>query len=352
MGQLNNLHLINLNSVIFVIKYALVKKILVIRFSSIGDIVLTSPIVRAIKQQTKFEIHVLTKKQYAGIYQANPNIDKVHSFKKNIAECLVDLKEEKFETVIDLQKNLRSYKLKRELKVKSYSFPKVNLEKWLLVNFKINKLPKIHIVDRYFKAVEPIGIINDNQGLDYYVPAKDEIAPENFDSRLKVGYLGFVIGGQHSTKILPAQKAASIISKTDKPVVLFGGPDDKKRAEEIIGMLPESEIINTCGELSINQSASLLRSSDVVLTNDTGMMHIAAAFNKPVISFWGNTVPDFGMYPYMPENEHNYFISEVTGLKCRPCSKIGFKKCPKKHFKCMLDQDEDVVIEMVKKFTS
>jgi len=327
-----------------------VKKILIIRFSSIGDIVLTTPIVRAVKVQTDCELHLLTKKQYEGLYYANPHVDQIHSFSKNITECLIDLKNEKFDVIIDLQKNFRSYKLKRELKVKSYTFPKLNIEKWLLVNLKINKLPDTHIVDRYFKAVEPISITNDEKGLEYYIPASDEVAPENIDSRFKDGYISFVIGGQHYTKILPPEKAAEIISKIDKPVVLLGGHEDKKRGEEIIRLVPKSDIINTCGELNINQSASLIRSSDVVITNDTGLMHIAAAFQKKIVSIWGNTVPAFGMYPYMPENKSNYFISEVEGLSCRPCSKLGYQKCPKKHFRCMMDQDVGGIVEAVEKF--
>ena len=321
------------------------KKILIIRFSSIGDIVLTTPVVRAVKLQTGCELHVLTKKQYEGLYYANPHVDQIHSFSKNITECLIDLKNEKFDVIIDLQKNLRSYQLKRELQVKSYTFPKLNIEKWLLVNLKINRLPDTHIVDRYFKAVEPLSITNDGKGLEYYIPASDEVAPENIDSRLKDGFISFVIGGQHYTKILPPEKAAEIISKIDKPIVLLGGPDDKKRGDEIIKLVPKSDIINTCGELNINQSASLLRSSDVVVTNDTGLMHIAAAFQKKIVSIWGNTVPAFGMYPYMPENKSNYFISEVPNLSCRPCSKLGYQKCPKKHFRCMMDQDVDGIVE-------
>ena len=305
---------------------------------------------RTIKQQTDYELHVLTKKQYEGLYKANPNINKVHSFVKHITECLIDLKNEKFDVIVDLQKNLRSHQVKRELKVKSYTFPKLNIEKWLLVNFKINKLPNVHIVDRYTKAVEPLGIVNDKKGLEYYIPADDEIAPENIDPRLKDGYISFVIGGQHHTKILPTEKAALIISKINLPAVLLGGIDDKERGQEIIRLAPDSDIINTCGELNINKSASLVKSSKVVITNDTGLMHIAAAFNKPVISIWGNTIPEFGMYPYMPKNPTNCFISEVEGLRCRPCSKLGYKKCPKKHFRCMMDQDVDAIVKQIRKF--
>ena len=326
------------------------KKILLIRFSSIGDIVLTSPIVRALKQQTEYELHVVTKKKYEGLYSANPHVDKVHSFDKYLSECLIKLKQEKFDVIVDLQKNLRSHKLKKRLKVKSYSFPKLNIEKWLLVNFKINKLPNVHIVDRYFKAAEPIEVVNDKKGLEYYIPKEDEIIPKNIDPRLKDGYLSFVIGGQHYTKILPPEKVASIISITDLPIVLLGGADDRKRGEEIISLAPDSDVINTCGELNINQSASLVKSSKVVISNDTGLMHIAAAFNKPVISIWGNTIPGFGMYPYMPENPGNSFISEVNDLRCRPCSKLGYSKCPKKHFSCMMDQDVESIVNAVKGF--
>ncbi|MBC8319867.1 MAG: glycosyltransferase family 9 protein [Bacteroidetes bacterium] len=326
------------------------KKILLIRTSSIGDIVLTTPVVRAIKQQTDYELHVLTKKQYSGIYHANSHVDKVHSFSKNITECLTGLKNEKFDIIIDLQKNLRSYQLKRKLKIKSYSFPKLNIEKWLLVNLNINKLPDEHIVDRYFKAVESLGITNDGKGLEYFIPSRDEVVPENIDPRLKDGYISFVIGGRHQTKILPSEKAALIIAKIKMPVVLLGGTDDKERGEEILKLAPNSDIFNTCGALSINQSASVVKQSDVIITNDTGLMHIAAALNKPIVSIWGNTVPEFGMYPYMPENMSSYFISEVEGLRCRPCSKLGYQKCPKKHFKCMMDQDVDAIKESVKKF--
>jgi ADP-heptose:LPS heptosyltransferase len=73
----------------------------------------------------------------------------------------------------------------------------------------------------------------------------------------------------------------------------------------------------------------------LIVTNDTGLMHIASAFHKPIISLWGNTVPEFGMYPYMPGRPQGYDVMEVKKLPCRPCSKIGYEKCPKGHFKCM-----------------
>jgi len=241
---------------------------------------------------------------------------------------------------------LRSRRVKKQLNVISYTFPKLNIEKWLLVNLRINKLPHIHIVDRYFKAIEPLGIKNDGLGLEYYIPKVDEIIPTNIDVRLKDGYIGMVIGGQHITKILPSEKAALIINKLSKPIVLLGGPDDVKRGNEIIRLTHNTAVINTCGIFNINQSASLVKKANAIITNDTGLMHIAAAFNKPIVSIWGNTIPEFGMYPYMPKSK-NYIISEVANLNCRPCSKIGYKNCPKKHFTCMMEQDVEAVVKYV-----
>lgn len=328
------------------------KKILLIRFSSIGDIVLTTPIVRALKEQLKCELHVLTKKQYAGIYKNNPRVDFVHAFEKNITEVIVNLKKENFDFVVDLQKNLRSHKVVKALKKPSANFPKLNIEKWLLVNFKIDKLPEKHIVDRYFEAVKPLNISNDGLGLEYYLPKNETIDLKSIKVTLENGFIAWVIGGQHFTKIMPAEKVSSIISKLNLPVVLLGGPEDKARGEEIVELSENNSVFNTCGQFSLNGSASLVKQSKLVITNDTGLMHIAAAFKKPIISIWGNTIPEFGMYPYLPDEKNKFVISEIKGLNCRPCSKLGHKKCPKKHFKCMLEQDEEFIVKSVKVFSN
>jgi len=327
------------------------KKILVIRFSSIGDIVLTTPVIRVLKKQLHCELHVLTKEQYSTIFLENPYVDQIHAFKGNIKEVLQQLKLEHFDFVVDLQKNYRSIKLHRKLKVPSASFPKINKQKWLLVNFKIDKLPDLHIVDRYFEAVTELNIKNDMLGLDYFIPAGDEVRLNEIYPELQNGYIGFVIGGRHNTKILPVEKVVSIIEPLHLPVLLLGGPEDKERGSEIAQKVKSNKVINTCGQFILNQSASLVKQAKLIITNDTGLMHIAAAFKKPVISIWGNTIPKFGMYPYLPGNKNLSFLAEVEGLQCRPCSKLGFSKCPKKHFRCMLDQDEKVIVEKARELT-
>jgi len=309
---------------------------------------LTTPVVRVLKNQLECELHVLTKKQYSNIYRNNPHVGKVHSFDKSIAEVENELKKQAFDFVIDLQKNMRSIKVRRFLKRPASSFPKLNIQKWLLVNFNINKPPAVHIVDRYFEAIKPLNLINDHKDLDYFIPANAVVQPSDISVRLGKGYIAFVIGGQHFTKMMPAEKVAAIVSKLDYPVVLLGGKEDVKKGDEILKLTTNSAVYNTCGRFSLDQSASLIRRSKVVISNDTGLMHIAAAFDKPIISLWGNTVPEFGMYPYLPGLENRSYIAEVKGLKCRPCSKLGYKKCPKKHFKCMLEQDEGTIVDITK----
>lgn len=314
------------------------KKILVIRFSSIGDIVLTTPIVRALKEQLdSAEVHFLTKPQFGTILSANPYINQVHFLNKNVNDLIKDLKQEDFDCIIDLHRNLRTSRIKMLLRKPVYSFPKLNMQKWLTVNFKINCLPKVHIVDRYFLAVKSLHVQNDRRGLDYFIPKEDEV-----DLEVMVGtknILSVAIGAQFATKRLPVNKLVEVLKKISKTVVLLGGSSDVENANELLEKLPDQKIVNMCGELSLNQSASVVRQSKVLLTHDTGLMHIASAFSTPIISVWGNTIPAFGMYPYRKESEKNIRIHQVDNLSCRPCSKIGYQKCPKGHFKCMNDQD-------------
>jgi ADP-heptose:LPS heptosyltransferase len=337
-------------------------KILVIRFSSIGDIVLTSPIVRCIKEQVPgAEVHYLTKKAFLPVAEAIGHTDKIYSIEKEVSEVIENLKKESYDFIVDLHHNLRSMQVKNALKKKSAAFPKLNIEKWLLVNLRINKMPGIHIVDRYFETVKLLGAKNDGKGLEYHIPENEEIDVgaqnfeplpnnKNFEPLQKDGYIGFVIGANHYTKQLPTHKIISICKQIDIPIVLLGGKNDEAKAMEIqqaftIHHSPFT-IFNACGKYSINGSASLVRQAKKIITHDTGLMHIAAAFKKDIISVWGNTVPEFGMYPYKPGAGSQ--IVEVKGLNCRPCSKIGYKACPKKHFKCMEQIDEAKVIKFIK----
>jgi len=318
------------------------KKILIIRFSSIGDIVLTTPVIRCLKmQKPEMEIHFLTKKSFKGIVENNPYLTKVHCIEKDVKEIVKELKKENFDFVVDLHNNIRSMQTKTALGKPSTSFRKLNFKKWMLVNFKINKMPAMHIVDRYLQTVAKLGIVNDNKGIDFFIPEKDEVALSSIPVSHQNGYIGFVIGARHYTKQLPIAKIISICKKLNQPIILLGGKEDITSALEIEKAVGTS-IYNACGKYNLNQSASLVKQATKIISHDTGLMHIAAAFKKEIISIWGNTVPAFGFTPYFPASSSR--MVEVKNLSCRPCSKIGYEKCPKGHFKCMMLIDEAEVV--------
>lgn len=322
-------------------------KFLVIRLSSIGDIVLTTPVVRGLKQQVEnAEVHFVTKKKHACIVESNPYVDKVHLFEEQMGDLIRELENEQFDYIIDLHRNFRSSRIKRRLKIPSFSVNKLNRQKWIMVQFKINKLPDRHIVDRYLETVSVFDVKNDGRGLDYFIAEKDEFKKEDLPAPFQKGYVAFVIAGTWFTKKLPVEKVSEICQKIDQPVILLGGKNEYDEGEKVLSQ-SKGNVLNYAGKVSLNQSASLVRGANVVLTNDTGLMHIAAAFKKKILSFWGNTIPDFGMYPYQPGE--NSEILEVEGLKCRPCSKLGHKKCPKRHFKCMNEIEVEKVVEWIER---
>lgn len=321
-------------------------KFLVIRFSSIGDIVLTSPVVRCLREQVDgAEIHFVVKKKHRAIVESNPNIARVHVFDRNIVDLIEKLKAEQFDYIIDLHQNFRSTRIKSRLKIPSFTFEKLNILKYLLVNFKINRLPDKHIVDRYLETVSVFDVENDGKGLDFFIPRDDEFDKSRLPDSFRNGYVAFVIAGTYATKKLPSSKVAEICNSINQPVVLLGGNNEKKIGEQISAQ-SNGRVVSFAGKISLHESASLVRDANVVLTNDTGLMHIAAAFQKKILSFWGNTVPEFGMVPYQPHPVSK--IVQVEDLKCRPCSKLGYQKCPKKHFKCMNEIEVAEVADWVK----
>ncbi len=299
-------------------------KFLIIRLSSIGDIVLTTPVIRCLKQQiATAEVHYLTKSAFRPILAANPYIDKIHELRIDALETragvegsggnadgaggldalIPALLAEDFDYVIDLHHNLRSLKVKRALGKKAFSFPKLNIEKWWYTNFKWNRMPDRHIVDRYLDTVRSFGVKNDGAGLDYFIPAEERVKEADIPTSHLAGYVGLAIGAALATKKLPLHKLKELCTSVDHPLILLGGPEDAEIGAELAAIDP-IKIYNSCGKFSLNESADLVRRAKLLVTHDTGLMHIAAAFKRPIISIWGNTVPEFGMYPYYGGRAH------------------------------------------------
>ena len=325
-------------------------KFLIVRFSSIGDIVLTSPVIRCLKKQVPgAEIHFLVKEAFLPVVRHNPYIDKIHVLAHSWELMIEELKIEEYDYIIDLHHNVKTLRLKKELGVKSFSFYKLNIQKYIYTAFKLNLLPKVHIVDRYLDTLRSFGVKNDGQGLDYFIGKGEETKKEDIPASHYAGYIACVIGAAHGTKRWPVHKWKAFCAKMDHPVVLLGGKEDRQNGDEIASV-DDVKVYNACGKFSLNESADLVRKSKLVITNDTGLMHIAAAFKKPIISLWGNTVPSFGMTPYYGHQPTHlgrmadFHMIQVHKLWCRPCSKIGYEKCPLGHFKCMEKIGEEQVI--------
>ncbi len=322
------------------------KKILVIRFSSIGDIVLITPVLRGIKRQyPSAELHVLTKPAMASLLTANPNVNQVITLGNSIVTTALVLRAQQYDVVLDLHNNLRSAIIKLFLfNVKSFSFNKQNINKWLMVNAKQQRqLP--HVVVRYLACAANIGVTNDGLGLDFYIEPDNQLSLAN--EQLPTTYLAVVIGAKFKTKQLPVHQLITLCTQLTMPIILIGGKDDGELAQQLISALPNNKAIyNTCGKYNLQQSASLLAQAHSVITHDTGMMHIASALGKKIITLWGNTTPALGFSAYLPSTVPAAINIQNNNLNCRPCSKIGFMECPQGHFNCMNSLDMIAVAKL------
>ena len=315
------------------------KKVLIIRFSSIGDIILTTPVLRCLKQQTVLEVHYLTKKSFSGLLQYNPYLEAVHYIDKEIGVELIEkLKAEKFDFIIDLHCNWRSLRIKKALRLPSKTFAKLNLKKWLFIHLGIDLMPRQHVADRYIDTVAHLGVSNDHKGLDYFM------APEtSVDVDLNKPFIAWSIGGSFTTKKLAATQVADVCNKIDLPVYLLGGPQEVDDADAIIEACGQQNIQSFCGKLSLDQTALLIKNSRVLLSNDTGLMHIGAAFKKSIVSFWGCTKPSLGFAPYAAASSSVQLLSETSK---RPCSKHG-KSCKHNALGCIKSIDANKIIRVL-----
>ncbi|HMH20986.1 MAG TPA: glycosyltransferase family 9 protein [Puia sp.] len=353
-------------------------KFLIIRFSSIGDIVLTTPAIRCLKQQLPdAELHFLSRGIFKDVTLHNPYIDRRFYYDNNLGELIGQLKEEQYDYVIDFQKNVRSYKIRAALKTKTLSFKKLRVQKFFLTKLGVDIMPGRHITQRCLDTLLPLGVADDGYGLDYFLDKKDRVQESDLPASHRDGYVAVVIGASYFTKKMPVIKLQQLCLLIDRPVVLIGGGEDVREGEAIAAADPE-KIVNVCGRFSLNGSADLIRQSELVISHDTGMQYIACAFGKQVLAIWGGTSPLLDVEPYYgerrwagggaerrsgpglrrpgpgamhgvnglgPDVEHPapYTNFVVPGLRCQPCSSFGKKKCPAGHFSCMHSHDVQAI---------
>ncbi|HEX2898747.1 MAG TPA: glycosyltransferase family 9 protein [Bacteroidia bacterium] len=322
------------------------KKILVIRLSSIGDIVLTSPIIRSLHQCfPEAAIHFLTKKAFGSLLQHHPQIAKVHLYDGDLGATIRELKAEGFDQVVDLHRNLRSRRIKLQLGVAATTYSK---DRWAVVlhtKFGIGKLPKVHTVERYARAIQPLGCRLDDRGLDFFLPDEARVLAQAIVGRhFSEKPIAVVLGGNYFTKRWPKEYFVDLLNGLSLPVLLLGGKSEAEDAQWITERLTV-QVLNTVAQHDLLLSAALLEKSRFVITHDTGLMHIATALGLPIYSIWGNTVPELGFAPYKATQS---VIIENKGLDCRPCTKLGYGKCPKGHFNCMMQLHPAQVLEQIR----
>lgn len=306
---------------------SLIKKILVIRLSSFGDIILAFPLLKKLRE--KFpgsEIHFLTKKNYAEVISLNRDVNKVVYLSGSLNETRAEVSKENYDLIIDIHKNFRSLFVSafNTKKVRRYS--KENFKKFLLVNIKVNLFKEIIPVYRkYLLSIEEF--LNDDDydfTISELIFGKDRIIQED--------YIVISPASRHFTKTYPAEKFIEyIISLNDKRVILVGdnSSNDKKICDYIESGC--KNVLNLCGKLDMNELANVIYYSDYVICNDSAILHLSEALGKRVVALFGSTVKEFGFFPQLKESK----VLEVDNLKCRPCTHIGRESCPKGHFKCM-----------------
>lgn len=328
-------------------------KILVIRFSSIGDIVLASPVLRCIKKQIPgAELHFITKLSFKRVTENNPYVDRFFYFDGDNLDVLIEeLQTENYDYIVDLHKNFRSAKIKSALKVKHYTIKKLSLQKFLLTRLNLNIMPHRHITQRSLDTVIPLGVTDDGLGLDYFIPDRDIVQGNDIPTSHQAGFIAVVIGASYNTKKLPVHKLQELCYKIEHPIILLGGKEDAGAGRKIASVSPV-KIYNACGKFNLNESADLIRQSKLVISHDTGLQYIACAFKKQVLALWGATSPELQVEPYygslfMQQQTKPVYENIYLKLRCQPCSKYGGRHCPLEHFNCMENQDIDAIVQKV-----
>jgi ADP-heptose:LPS heptosyltransferase len=325
-------------------------RLLIIRLSSIGDIVFTTAAIRCAKEQIPgVEIHFLTKKSLKAVTEANPYIDHFHYHSTNLAETIASLKAANLDMIIDLHNNFRTFRIKKALGLPAHTYKKLSLQKWVLTRFGINLLPDTHIVERSLDPLKVLGVRNDGKGMDYFVPSSVSLKSKDIPTSHQAGYIAIVIGASYATKRMPVEQLKALCALITVPIILIGGKEDTKEGEEVAS-IDQIKIYNACGKFNLHESALLVKGSRMVISNDTGFLHIACAFHKKTIAIWGATSPALQVSPYyalsdLQNGQDMFFNAIVTNLPCQPCSKYGTKTCPQGHFACMKKQDLSFIAE-------
>jgi lipopolysaccharide heptosyltransferase II len=329
-------------------------KTVVFRLSSIGDIILSSPLLRGLRSAAgpAARIDFVVKKQYAELVKFNPHLSIVHEYDEatgldGLHQLGEELRAEQYGLVVDIHNNLRTKYLRRRCEgAEIVQVSKQGLERWILVHLKKNIYKdNVPVAERYLSTVSRFDVVNDGKGLEIFIPDEIQFGVTSRMGSLRLHryrkVIGICPGAKHFTKRWPQEKFAAIASRLSREfeakIFIFGGVDDRQPGTEIAAVIAketgEQSITNFAGTLRLLETAAAMEYCDLIITNDTGLMHLASARQKKILAIFGSTVKEFGFFPYGTES----VVLERNDLSCRPCSHIGRNSCPEKHFRCMND---------------
>jgi lipopolysaccharide heptosyltransferase II len=328
------------------------EKILIIRFSSLGDILLASPLLRVLHRSfPRARVDFLLKAEYADLVRYHPAVSSVLALpsagSEDLSELRRQIRAERYDVILDLHNSLRSRAVRFFSGARRvFSVNKRVIRRFMLVNLKRNFYREVvPVAERYLETVAPLGLAKDNLGLELYVPDETISRVATMMSRYKLDRFDVVIGmapsARHATKRWPPERfrelGVRLVKERRAKLLLFGGPEETDYCGDIAQMINaeagSSSAESLAGKLSLLETAAALDHCTLMISNDSGLMHMAAARGRRVLAIFGSTVREFGFFPYGTPAA----ILEAGALPCRPCSHIGRESCPEGHFRCMKD---------------
>lgn len=333
--------------------------ILVVRFSAIGDILLTTPLLRAIRtRHPGARLAYLTKEQYVPLVSENPNVNEVFGIREEdgLRAIAATIRTVRYSHLLDLHGNLRTLGLRAIARGPWRSYGKRRLERQVLITTKRDLYPAATpVAERYFEAAAELDLAVDGRPPDFFLAPEAEARAEERLAALGLGagraLVAIAPGAAHATKRWPADgwiRLARRLVGTGADVVVLGGPDDAELAKHIVSGVrarlasgEERRVAGTAGLLGLQETGAVIKRAAALVSGDTGVMHMATGVGTPVVALFGPTVRQFGFFPYRADRSA---VIELP-LECRPCSAHGGPACPLKHHRCLRTIAPETVYE-------
>lgn len=331
-------------------------KILIFRLSAIGDIILTSGLVRCLKQQLPdCQIDFVVKKQFASLVSDNPHISQIYEVDSaqgfgGLRQLAAQLKANEYDVFFDIHKNFRSRFVRNASSPqKVLKYDKHVLKRFMLTRFNIDLYkPAVPVYQRFIQSAAPLGIKDDGRKTEFFInqDIQKRISSKLADAELlPLNYICLCPGASFWNKQWPIEYFTALAQKihttTSYSIVLIGGTKEKELSAKIAQAVPA--VVDMTGALNLQESAAVLSSALCTVANDTGMLHLSEALGRPVVGIYGPTARQLGYFPILQTS----VVAENNNLTCRPCTKMGMNACPKKHFKCMKDLTPQSVFDAV-----